>query len=60
MSLPSPSQPVPLPQPLRYSTPAIALHWLLAVALLGSFVLGLYMSGLSFSPLRLKLYNWHK
>ena len=59
-SPPPPSQPVPLPQPLRYSTPAIALHWLLAVALLGSFVLGLYMSGLSFSPLRLKLYNWHK
>lgn len=55
-----PSQPVPLPQPLRYSTPAIALHWLLALMLLTSFCVGFYMSGLSFSPLRLKLYNWHK
>ena len=55
-----PSQPVPLPQPLRYSTPAIALHWLLALMLLNSFCVGFYMSGLSFSPLRLKLYNWHK
>ena len=54
------SQPVPLPQPLRYSAPAIALHWLLAAALLTSFCVGFYMSGLSFSPLRLKLYNWHK
>ena len=60
MSLQSLSQPVPLPQPLRYSTPAIALHWLLALMLLTSFCVGFYMSGLSFSPLRLKLYNWHK
>ena len=60
MPLQSLSQPVPLPQPLRYSTPAIALHWLLAIMLLTSFGVGFYMSGLSFSPLRLKLYNWHK
>ena len=60
MSLQSLSQPVPLPQPLRYSTPAIALHWLLALMLLTSFCVGFYMSGLSFSPQRLKLYNWHK
>lgn len=44
----------------RYSTPAIALHWLLALAILGSMALGWYMSGLKFSPLQLKLYNWHK
>lgn len=46
--------------PSRYSTPAIALHWLLALAILGSMALGWYMSGLKFSPLQLKLYNWHK
>lgn len=44
----------------RYSTPAIALHWLLGLALIGAFVVGLYMTGLPFSPQRLKLYNWHK
>jgi cytochrome b561 len=44
----------------RYSLTAIILHWLLGLALLGSFGVGLYMVGLPFSPLRLKLFNWHK
>ena len=44
----------------RYSRTAIALHWLLALALVGLFCMGLYMTSLPFSPQRLKLYNWHK
>ena len=44
----------------RYTLPAIALHWLLALMILGAFGFGLYMTGLPFSPARLKLYNWHK
>ena len=44
----------------RYSTTAIALHWLLGLVLVGLFGLGTYMSDLPFSPQRLKLYNWHK
>lgn len=44
----------------RYTRTAIALHWLLALLLLGLFVVGLYMTSLPFSPQRLKLYNWHK
>ena len=44
----------------RYSLPAIALHWVLAVAIVGAFSLGAYMTDLPFSPTRLKLYNWHK
>lgn len=44
----------------RYSGTAIALHWLLALMIVGSFFVGLTMSGMAFSPLRLKLYNWHK
>ncbi len=44
----------------RYSPPAIAFHWLLALAIVGSFSVGLYMHELPFSPTRLKLYNWHK
>jgi cytochrome b561 len=44
----------------RYSSVAIALHWLLGLALVLMFVLGVYMADLPFSPWRLKLYNWHK
>jgi len=44
----------------RYTGLAIALHWLLALMLIGSFAMGLYMSDLPFSPQRVKLYNWHK
>ena len=44
----------------RYTTPAIALHWVLAIAIVVSFSVGLYMHELPFSPFRLKLYNWHK
>ena len=38
----------------------MAFHWLLAFMILGSLGVGLYMTGLPFSPTRLKLYNWHK
>ena len=44
----------------RYTFTAVALHWLLAVAIIVTFCVGLYMSDLPFSPARLKLYNWHK
>ena len=44
----------------RYTRTAIALHWLLALGLLGLLALGAIMTSLPFSPARLKLYNWHK
>ena len=44
----------------HYTAPAMALHWLLALALLTSFSVGLYMADLPLSPQRLKLINWHK
>jgi len=44
----------------RYSAVAIALHWVLGLAILAMFCVGLYMTDLPFSPWRLKLYNWHK
>lgn len=47
-------------QPSSYTRTAIALHWLLALAIVGTFSVGFYMADLAFSPLRLKLYNWHK
>src|SRR3954453_11331311 len=44
----------------RYSPFAMLLHWVLALAIIGSFSMGVYMSDLPLSPQRLKLYNWHK
>ena len=46
--------------PRRYTRTAMLLHWVLGLALIGLFGVGLYMADLPFSPLRLKLYNWHK
>lgn len=45
---------------MHYTRTAVALHWLLALAIVGSLCMGLYMTSLPFSPQRLKLYNWHK
>lgn len=50
----------PLGQTARYTPVAIVLHWVLGLAILGMFGVGWYMTELAFSPLRLKLYNWHK
>lgn len=44
----------------RYSATAIALHWLMALLLIGLFTVGLYMSDLPLSPQKLKIYSWHK
>ena len=44
----------------RYTTTAIALHWLIALLIVGGFAMGLYMTGLKLSPDKLKLYSWHK
>lgn len=47
-------------QPARYTRTAIALHWLIALAILVSFSVGVYMTGLSLSPAKLRIYSWHK
>lgn len=44
----------------RYTATAIVLHWLMAVLILGSFAVGVYMSGLPLSPTKLRIYSWHK
>ncbi|MGE5766770.1 MAG: cytochrome b, partial [Bacteroidota bacterium] len=44
----------------RYTNTAIVLHWLVALLILAAFPLGLYMSDLHVSPLKLKLYSYHK
>jgi cytochrome b561 len=44
----------------RYTGVAIALHWLMAIGIIGLFSLGVYMHKLPLSPEKLKLYSWHK
>jgi len=44
----------------RYSGPAIALHWLIALLMCCGFGLGLYMVELRFSPQKLTFYSYHK
>src|SRR5512138_1792327 len=53
-------QGVPLGAAQRYTAPAIAAHWLLALLIALNFALGLYMHDLPISPQRLRLFNWHK
>jgi cytochrome b561 len=43
-----------------YDRVAVSLHWILAALITASFLVGLYMVDLHFSPLRLRLFNWHK
>ena len=45
---------------VRYSMPAIVLHWLVALLIFVGFPLGLYMVDLPLSPDKLKLYSYHK
>ena len=44
----------------HYTATAKALHWLMAVLLLGTLSVGWYMTDLGLSPLKLQLYSWHK
>jgi cytochrome b561 len=44
----------------RYSATAIVLHWVLALAILSAFAVGLFLDDMPFSPTKLKLINWHK
>jgi len=45
---------------VRYTLTAMALHWLLAIAIVAVFGVGLYMADLPRSPERLQLITWHK
>jgi len=48
-------------QTTRYTPMAIALHWLLAAAIIATFMLGLTMVDMpGITPTKLKYFNWHK
>lgn len=44
----------------RYTRTALTLHWLMAAMIIGMFPLGWYMSDLTLSPEKLRLYSYHK
>lgn len=45
---------------VRYSHPAVVLHWLVALLIFVTFPLGIYMHELPLSPDKLRLYSYHK
>lgn len=45
----------------RYTLPAIVLHWLVAILIIGAFTMGLIMTDIhGITPTKLKYYSWHK
>ncbi|HYC42747.1 MAG TPA: cytochrome b [Noviherbaspirillum sp.] len=45
----------------RYTLPAIVLHWLTAILIVGAFALGLVMVDIpGITPTKLKYFSWHK
>jgi cytochrome b561 len=44
----------------RHGVATILLHWVTAVLVAGAWFVGDWMTDLSFSPLKLKVYSWHK
>ena len=43
-----------------YTMPAIALHWIAALLILGNFAFALYFIDLPLSPQKLRYFSWHK
>ncbi len=45
----------------RYTRVAIALHWLIALMIIGAFTMGLVMTDMpGITPTKLKYFSWHK
>jgi cytochrome b561 len=45
----------------RYSSTAIALHWLIALLIIANFTLGLVMTDIpGLTPAKLRYFSWHK
>jgi cytochrome b561 len=45
----------------RYTLTAIVFHWLIAVLIVGAFIMGLVMTDIpGLTPTKLKYYSWHK
>lgn len=44
----------------RYTRPAVVLHWLIALIIVATFPVGLYMADLALSPAKLRIFSYHK
>lgn len=45
----------------RYTIPAVVLHWLIAVLIIGTFTLGLVMTDIpGLTPAKIRYFSWHK
>lgn len=44
----------------RYHSLSIFFHWLLAIMIIGAFIMGTIMVDMRISPTKLQFYNWHK
>lgn len=44
----------------RYHPLSIFFHWLLALMIIGAFIMGTIMVDMRISPSKLQFYNWHK
>jgi cytochrome b561 len=43
-----------------YTRTAVALHWIVAALVITAITMGWAMTEMEFSPLKLRLFNWHK
>ena len=48
------------PRPTRYTPTAVALHWIVALLIIGNLAFGLYVAELPISPAKLRTVSWHK
>lgn len=48
------------PTSMRYTSTAITFHWLIAIAIVANFALGVTMSDMPRSPQKLQFVSWHK
>jgi cytochrome b561 len=44
----------------HYTRTAVSLHWLIAALIICAFTFGWTMTDMDISPLKLKMFNWHK
>ena len=48
------------PPTAHYTPAAIALHWIVALLIIGNLCFGLYLVGLPLSPQKLRNFSYHK
>jgi cytochrome b561 len=60
MSSSPPHEPLENTMPRYYSRTAIGLHWTVFALIATALAMGWIMTGMGISPLKLRVYSWHK